>query len=68
MEHTIVAKWRVESEDREAQEALCCCIRKRAIHKNTLQSFATTFTRYVIFVMPLEEYNEVHGNLANLKE
>ena len=47
---------------------LYAVVRKRAVHKNTLQSFATAFTRYVIFVMTLEVYNEVHGNLANLKE
>ena len=47
---------------------LYAVVRKRAVHKNTLESFATAFTRYVIFVMTLEEYNEVHGNLANLKE
>ena len=47
---------------------LYAVVRKRAVHKNTLQSFATAFTRYVIFIMTLEVYNEVHGNLANLKE
>ena len=45
---------------------LYAVVRKRVVHKNTLQSFATAFTWYVIFVMSLEEYNEVHGNFSRI--
>lgn len=47
---------------------LYAVVRKRAVHKETLKEYNSAFTRYVIFVMPVEEYNQVHGKLKNLKE
>ena len=45
---------------------LYAVIRKRAVHKKTMQKFNTAFTRYVIFIMPIVEYNEVYGHLKNM--
>lgn len=49
-----------------SKKHLYAVVRKRAVHKKTLEKFQTAFTRYVIFVMPIEEYNEVYGQLKNL--
>ena len=43
-------------------------IRKRAVHKETLKQFDTSFTRYVIFLMPVQKYNIVFGNLTTMKD
>ena len=58
-------KWKSTSAD---LTKLYAVVRKRAVHKETLKQFDTSFTRYVIFVMPIKEYQSVHGNLTALKE
>ena len=42
-------------------------IRKRAVHKATLKRYKTAFTRYIVWVMPLKEYNEVYSKLKKSK-
>lgn len=51
-----------------SKEHLYAVVRKRAVHKKTLETFQTAFTRYIIFVMPIAEYNEVYGKLKNLPQ
>ncbi len=40
-------------------------IRKRAVLKPTIESQGTSFVRYIIFIMPLKEYNENYHDLRN---
>ena len=42
-------------------------IRKRAVHKRTLEVHNVNFVRYITYIMPLTEYNEVHWNLRNMQ-
>ena len=42
-------------------------IRKRAVHKATLERYKTAFTRCIVWVMPLKEYNEVYSDLKKSK-
>ena len=58
-------KWKSTAADLSRLYAL---VRKRAVYQETLKQFDTAFTRYVIFVMPVSEYNSVHGNLTTLRE
>lgn len=44
-----------------------CVIRKRAVHKATLERYKTAFTRYIMWIMPVKEYNETYANLKNSK-
>lgn len=48
-------------------EKLYAVIRKRAVHKATLERYKTAFTRFIVWVMPLKEYNESYSNLKNVK-
>ena len=42
-------------------------IRKRAVHTRALEVHNVNFVRYIIYIMPLTEYNEVHRNLSNIQ-
>eukprot|EP00794_Sanderia_malayensis_P006694 gene6694-biopygen5473 len=42
-------------------------IRKRAVHKATLEKHNVQFIRYIIYIMSLGEYNNIHRNLRNKK-
>ena len=42
-------------------------IRKLAVHKRTLEVHNVNFVRYIIYIMPLTEYSEVHRNLLNMQ-
>ena len=46
---------------------LYAVVRKRAVHKKTMQKVNTAFTRYVIFIMPIAENNEIYGRLKNMQ-
>ena len=43
-------------------------IRKRAVHKATLEAYQTAFTRCITWVMPLEEYNRLYPVKKDMKE
>ena len=47
---------------------LYAVVRKRAVHKETLKEHSSAFTRYITYVMPVDEYNSIHGKLKALKE
>ena len=57
-------EWRSRCADIEKVYAV---IRKRAVHKATLKRYKTAFTRYIVWVMPLKEYNEVYSKLKKSK-
>ena len=42
-------------------------IRKRGVHKKTREKYDVQFVRYIIYIMPLDEYNRVHRFLKTMK-
>ena len=42
-------------------------IRKRAVHKATLKCYNIAFTRYIVWVMPVKEYNEAYSTMKKSK-
>ena len=48
-------------------EKVYAVIRKRAVHKATLERYKTAFTRYIMWIMSVKEYNETYANLKSSK-
>ena len=42
-------------------------IRKRGVHKKTREKYDVQFVRYIIYIMPLDEYNRVNRFLKTMK-
>lgn len=47
---------------------LYAVVRKRGAHQETLAKYGSAFIRHITFVMPIDEYNVVHGTLKSMKE
>ena len=50
------------------KDNLYAVVRKRGAHQATLSYYGSAFVRHITYVMPIDEYNRVHGNLKSIKE
>ncbi len=51
-----------------SMDNLFALIRKRGTHQATLAQYGSAFVRHITFVMPVDEYNRVHGSLKSMRE